>query len=534
MNNNAGVAGGAAPTADTTIAQDLIACLDSPAALDQSEAGRRLASQDVYRAGELALAVAKPTSTKQLCALMKTASKHQLSVYIRGAGMSYSDAFQPERPDALIIEMTAMDKIREINANDLYATVEAGCTWDALNQALAPHGVRSIFWGPMSGKLSTVAGAMTQGSLTFGSGRNGPASTAALGIEAVTANGDLLVTGSAGQPGHSAFFREYGPDLTGLLCNDAGAFGIKTAVTLRLEPLPAEGQGLSFSFTSFENVVEAIRRVSRFKLATEIFGAETALVKRVAGPPDLKSDLGQLATLFRAAENPLKGIKSIMNVAINGRRFMNESQFLANFLTEGADNAELKLMARRIRQEIGDLGVETANTVAEFTRAVPFPDPMVVGPQNFRLLPLHGVVPYSGAVALHEAYNSYLKSIAERCESHGVEVYIVYTVSGPAGFLYECVIYWPDELAELHRSVTDDQILSSTPKAEPNPEGRALVEEIRLATIELFHEHGCIHFQIGRAYPFVRGRNGAALKLLKDLRSSVDPKGTINPKALGL
>ena len=90
MNSNAGIAGETVSTLDRAIADDLVACLDSPADLDQTEAARRLASQDVYRAGELALAVVKPTSTEQLSALMKAASKHRLTVYIRGAGMSYS------------------------------------------------------------------------------------------------------------------------------------------------------------------------------------------------------------------------------------------------------------------------------------------------------------------------------------------------------------------------------------------------------------------------------------------------------------
>ncbi len=517
----------------SVIVAELASCLDQ-GQLDSREQARRLASQDVYRAGQLALAVARPTTTQQLSQLLKVAAGHGLPIYIRGAGMSYSDAFIPDRADALIIEMTGMNRIREINAHDLYATVEAGCTWKAVNDALAEQGVRPIFWGPVSGKLSTIAGAMTQGSLTFGSARNGPSTNAAMGFEVVTAEGEVLVTGSGGQPGHTPFFREYGPDLTGLFCNDAGAFGIKTAVTLRLEPLPAVGQGMSFSFMSFENLVEGVRRVSRLKLATETFGAETALVKRVAGPPNLKTDLRQLATLFRSAGNPLKGLRAIFNVAVNGRRFMQQSEYLANFLTEGMDRAELKMLVRKIRQEIGDLGVETANTVAEFTRAVPFPDPMIVGPENFRLLPLHGVLPYSGAVALHQDYRAYLKSIADRCSKARVEVYTIFSVSGPAGFLYECVIYWPDELPEFHREITPEQILASTPAPTANPEGRALVEEIRLATIELFHRHGCIHFQIGRAYPYARDRNPAALKLLRDLRQSVDPNHSINPEALGL
>lgn len=144
------------------------------------------------------------------------------------------------------------------------------------------------------------------------------------------------------------------------------------------------------------------------------------------------------------------------------------------------------------------------------------------------------MLPYSRANALHEAYMAYLQAIDDRCKEHGVEVYIVYSVSGSAGFLYESVIYWPDEVPALHRSVTPEEVLAAAPATEPNPDGRALVEEIRKASIELFYEHGCIHFQIGRAYPYTRDRNAAAVQILKSIRTSVDPQAMINPEALGL
>lgn len=512
---------------------ELEGCL-SAGTLDSELPARKLASQDVYREGYLPAAVVSPVETGEIAALLRVAATHGMPVYVRGGGMSYTDACFPDKPDALVVDMSGMKRIREINATDLYVTVESGCTWDTLNEALREHQVRPIFWGPMSGKLSTVGGAMAQGAVTFGSSRNGPSMAAALGLEVVLGNGEVLETGSGGQPQHSPFYREYGPDLTGLMCGDAGAFGIKTAVTLRLEPLPAAGEGLSYSFSTFGDAVEAVRRVSRHKLATETFGAETALVKRVAGPPDIRQDLKQLVTLLRSAPGVMAGLKKMAKVAFHGRRFMDQSRYLVNFLTEGRNKKDLDNTVRDMRREIGELGMEVANTVAEFTRAVPFPDPMVLGPENTRLLPLHGVVPYSKAVGLHDDYQQYLSSIKDRCDACRVEVYIVYATCGPAGFLYECVIYWPDSWPDLHKKVMPAEMLAAAPEPESNQAGRALVEEIRLATTDLFYQHGCVHFQIGRAYPFARDRNAAALSLLTEVRRSVDPHGLVNPGALGV
>ena len=364
-----------------------------PEYVSESQEATELASQDVYRGGVRPLAVVQPGSTDEVQAVMRACEAARTAVFVRGGGMSYTDAFLPDRKQSIILDTARLTAIREINGRDLFATAEAGCTWSALDEALAEHGLRSVFWGPMSGRVSTVGGAMAQGAVTFGSGRNGPSVSAALGLEVVLADGSVLVTGSGGQPGHTAFFREYGPDLTGLFCGDAGALGVKTAVTLRLEPRPGAGQGVTFSFSEFPALVEAVEAVSRFGLATEVFGAETELVRLSAGPAVLKQDLGKLLTIMRSASHPLEAIRKGIRAALGGRGFLNASNYLVNFLAEGADSRELNATLRRIRRAVGDQGTEVASTMAEFARAVPFPDPMVLGPGGLRLCPCTRLFP---------------------------------------------------------------------------------------------------------------------------------------------
>ncbi|MEO0996988.1 MAG: FAD-binding oxidoreductase, partial [Pseudomonadota bacterium] len=429
---------------------------------------------------------------------------------------------------------TEDDGRRAINGRDLYVTVESGCTWAALDEALAKEGVRGLFWGPMSGSVATVGGAMAQGAVTFGSARHGPSTAAAIGLEVVLANGSVLVTGSAAQPNHSAFYRDYGPDLTGLFCGDSGALGVKTAVTIRLQPRPPAGAGLSFSCNDFASLVDAVWRVTRHGLATEVFGAETALVRSVAGTANLKNDFGQLLTIVRGAPGPVAGIRNGLKAAIGGRRFLRGSKFLVNFLAEGHDRGELARTLQRIREEVGDSGTEISSAMAEFTRAVPFPEPAVLGPDGRRLLPLHGVVPFSRAGQLHEAFCAYLDSVADECERLDVRVFVVYATCGSAGFLYETVTYWRDEWMPLHRNTMSNDSLSQFEEPPENRRARELVERIRLATIEIMYRHGSTHFQIGRAYPYMRQRNHAACALLHSVKKRVDPENLINPGALGL
>lgn len=491
-------------------------------------------SHDVYRSGVRPLAVLRPGSTQQVQAIVAEAARAGVALFLRGGGMSYTDAYLPDRAAAIVLDLSRLDRVREIAVADLHATVEAGCTWAALDAALAPHGLRAVFWGPMSGQRSTIGGAMSQGAVTFGSGRNGPSGAAALGFEVVLGDGRVLRTGSGGQPGHAPFFRHYGPDLTGLFAADAGALGIKTAVTLQLEPRPACGDGLSFAFERFDDLAAAVADVARHGLATEVFGAETALLRWVAGAQDLRQDLKAWWAAGRAQSNPWRAARQMYRIARSGRRFLASAAYAVNFLTEAEDHGRLRLRLDDLRRAAGERGLEIPNTMAAVTRAMPFPDPMVLGPEGRRLLPLHGIFPHSTVGAFNQAFEAWLRAQASALEQHDVRVYVVYATSGPSSFLFEPVIYWKDSWPALHRGTMPPAMLSAWTEPPPNPAARELVERLRVEIIDLMYAHGAAHLQIGRAYPYARERDPAALALLQQVKASADPQSLFNPGALGL
>jgi D-lactate dehydrogenase (cytochrome) len=211
------------PRALDALLADMAAVVGTQA-LRTDEATRRLYSQDVYRAGHLAAAVVSPASTQQVAQLVRLAGAAGVDLFVRGGGMSYTDGFLPTSERSIVMDLARLNRIRDVSAADLHATVEAGCTWAALDEALAKQELRAVFWGPMSGRRATIGGGMSQGAATFGSGKHGTSASAALAFEVVLGDGQILQT--------AAFFRHSGPDLTGLFTGDAGAFGIKTAVTL--------------------------------------------------------------------------------------------------------------------------------------------------------------------------------------------------------------------------------------------------------------------------------------------------------------
>lgn len=500
---------------------------DEPAEL------RRL-SQDVYRDGELPLAIVRPGTTAEVAALVRVALEFRCPLFARGGGMSYTDAYLPDRPGALLVDLRRLDRVREIQVEDLYVTVEAGCTWAALDAALAPHGLRAIFWGPMSGARATIGGGMSQGAATFGSGRHGTSAAAALAFEVVLGDGSVLQTGLAGEPHQEPFFRNYGPDLTGLFAGDAGALGIKTAVTLQLEPRPGCGAGLSYAFRDFATLRRAVSAVARHGLASEIFGVETDLARLAAGDAGIEAGIRALWAVGRAEGGALSAMSRMARMAVAGRSFLSEAPYTANFLVEAADRDALERRLEAIRRSVAGAGEPVASTMADVVRATPFPPPMVLGPGGRRLLPLHVMLPHSRVEAFHAALEALRAREAAAFEAHRVLLFIVFAGVGPSAILYEPVIYWEDEWNALQRDTMPPALLSQMTESKPAPAARAYVETLRREIVALMLEHRGAHLQIGRAYPFLAGRPAPFLAMLQALKRHVDPHDLVNPGALGL
>jgi FAD/FMN-containing dehydrogenase len=105
---------------------------------------------------------------------------------------------------------------------------------------------------------------------------------------------------------------------------------------------------------------------------------------------------------------------------------------------------------------------------------------------------------------------------------------------GRTGFLIEPCFYWPDEQWEIHKRFIDDAHFAKLPVHPRNDEARALVEKLRQDVIDIFGRMDGIHFQIGRTYPLKDRSDQRAWMILEALKANVDPKGLMNPGALGL
>ena len=518
-----------APIADAAIAGALTALL-GPDSVRTDQMARSLSAQDLMTIGVTPIAIAVPGNTEEMAKLVRFAREQGIALFLRGGGMSYSQAFQPDRARAISVDFSRLDRIRDINVADGHVTAEAGVTWKDLDVALAPHGSRARWWGPMSGGVATLGGSLSQGSVTFGSGRVGASANAVKSFEIVTGTGEIIRTGSDGCTGTAPFNRAFGPDLTGLFAQDGGALGIKTAVTLEIEPRPALVSGLSFAFNDFVAMISLLGFVTQRRLASETIAMDAEVAQQNAGPPNLIVDMKAVWRVGAAAGNPLSALGRMARIAVGGRRFLDKAKYTVHFILEARDAGELSSLIQAVRLA-ANVGHEIVNTVPLMTRAHPFPVLRVVHPDGRRMLPIHGLFAWSSLAKFHADYLAVKADYAARMAEHGVTVVEFFAAVAGIGLLYEPVFCWSDEYALYHRTFRWPEAERSSASPPANPAARALVEEMVDAIIALMRRHGATHFQIGRLYPYAKLREDS---LLRALKAHLDPDHIINPGALGL
>jgi glycolate oxidase len=492
-------------------------------------------SQDVYRAGELPAAIIRPGSTEELSRALKAIAPAGLPIVPRGGGMSYTDGYLPRRANSIMVDMLRMNRVVQVDADDCYVTVECGRTWKHLFDELAPRGVRTPYYGPLSGLRSSVGGALSQGSIFLGSGRYGAAAESVVGLDVVLADGTVLKLGSHANRNGEPFFRQFGPDTMGMFLSDCGALGIKTVATFRLiRPLP-ESRFLSYSFTSHTALFSAMAEVARADVVSECFGFDPGLQAVRMKRSSLTADVKALGNVVQNSGGLLKGLKEGAKVVLAGRSFLKEGTFSVHLSVDGRDEADVEAKAAIVRRIMGAAGTEVENTVPKVMRANPYAElNSMLGPNGERWVPVHGTVPFSMATRMYEVCEAVFARHAEAMEKYDIDRGYLCCTVGNAGTLLEPVMYWPDARNAFHERVLDPAYLAKLDKYPPNPDAAAAVLRLREDLAVAFMEQGAVSFQLGKFYRYQEGLEPSAQWMLRQLKQLLDPQGRMNPGSLGL
>lgn len=486
-------------------------------------------AHDIFSRGADLAAVVRPLDKHQLAAAVSAATGAGHPVIPRGGGMSYTGGYTADMPGAVLFDLKGMDRIIEINETDLFVTVEPGCTWAALYKALSVLGLRTPFWGTLSGLNASVGGGMSQNGIFWGTGKYGSAVQSCNALEVVLADGTLLKLGKH-------FMRPYGPDMVGLFLADTGALGIKAQITLRLIREAECNAYASFTFGDHGNFLTAASAIERAGLATECFGFDPKLNAIRMQRASMASDAKALMGMMKKQDSMLKALKEGAKVVTAGRNFMEAATFSLHVLSEGriqtaadADIAD----ARRIAIKSG--GTETENTIPKIIRANPFgPLNSILGPAGERWAPIHGLVPHGKALETYNAIEELFDNHREEMDELGVHTGTLIAAVGGAGILIEPCLYWPDARNPVIEDTIEDAHLAKLPVLPENAAAWALAKRLKTALVDLFHDHGGVHFQIGRTYRYRDSLDPAADALLLAIKHQVDPRGLMNPGSLGL
>ncbi|WEX78136.1 FAD-binding protein [Sinorhizobium numidicum] len=191
----------------------------------------------------LPLAVALPETTEQVAAVLKYCSRYGIPMVPRGAGTSLSGGAIPQE-DAIVIGLSKMSRILDIDLFNRTATVQAGVTNLNISEAVAADG---FFYAPdPSSQLACTIG----GNIGMNSGgahclKYGVTTNNLLGVKMVLFDGTVIELGGKAldAPGY---------DLLGLVCGSEGQLGIVTEATVRLIAKREGARPVLFGFASAE------------------------------------------------------------------------------------------------------------------------------------------------------------------------------------------------------------------------------------------------------------------------------------------
>jgi glycolate oxidase len=197
-------------------------------------------------------AVVFPESTAEMVAILKLANEYLFPVTARGGGVGYTGGAVPV-DGGIVIGTDRMKKIIEINVDDLYAICQPGLTTFELQQAVAETGL--IFApDPASYKDSFIGGNIAENAGGMRTPKYGVTKHHVLGLEVVTATGQVIRTGG------KTVKNVVGFDLTGLMCGSEGMLGIITEATLKLLPMPEATSTVRANFRSMEAACKVLTK----------------------------------------------------------------------------------------------------------------------------------------------------------------------------------------------------------------------------------------------------------------------------------
>lgn len=195
--------------------------------------------------------VVRPTTTEALGKVVKMFYEAGVPMTVRGSGTNLSGGTIPDSTDSAVILTTALNRILEINQDDLYAVVQPGVITAQFAAAVAEKG---LFYPPDPGSqaVSTIGGNIAENAGGLRGLKYGVTKDYLMGIEFFDSTGAVVKSGSRTVKCVTGY------NLCGLMIQSEGTLGVISEAVMKLVPPPAAQKALMAVFSDMQDAGDAV------------------------------------------------------------------------------------------------------------------------------------------------------------------------------------------------------------------------------------------------------------------------------------